>query len=247
MFILCRTLRYNRPVTHRLLPATAFLVILIALGASDALIMEKGTLASKAFETASSIPTAPSSTETFPPVVIIPQGSSSSSPLALPPVDMNTSSSSAPIGDIPPGGVQKQSEQDVEALIAKSGFTMEKKEERSLIAGVTQPGDTMHSVVLMKDGDRAAFLGWLESPRVKEEFLVLKESLNGLFSPAVQDLLDEMQRPEGKPPRNFLTFLDPGLSEERFVLIRVRERLIEVHVAKGKEEAVYSLLEALSQ
>jgi len=78
-------------------------------------------------------------------------------------------------------------------------------------------------------------------------FLALKESLHGLFSPDMRDLLDENQAPEGKPPRNFLTFLDPAISEERLVFVRVRERLYEFHIAQAKEDAMYKLVETLTE
>jgi hypothetical protein len=101
--------------------------------------------------------------------------------------------------------------------------------------------------VLLMDGDRAGLLAWIETPSVKQVFLVLKESLHILFTPEVRDLLDEVQTTPGKAPRNFLTFRDPGISEERLVFVRVRERLFEFHIAPLKEDAIYKLVEALSE
>ena len=51
----------------------------------------------------------------------------------------------------------------------------------------------------------------------------------------------------GRPTRNLLTFLDPGLSSERIVFVRVRERLYELHVAPGKDDVLFELVEALTQ
>lgn len=126
-------------------------------------------------------------------------------------------------------------------------FTVQETAERSLLSAVVKEPSLVNTRVLLLDGDRAGLLSWIETPNVKQVFLVLKDSLATLFSPEVRDLLDEMQSPEGKPPRNFLTFLDPSLSEERFVFVRIRERLYEFHIATGKDEAMYKLVEELTQ
>ncbi|MEI8230821.1 MAG: hypothetical protein WCG83_06850 [Candidatus Peregrinibacteria bacterium] len=169
-------------------------------------------------------------------------------PLPEPPTQNPSSAQNASQGSQPiAGGVQKLGEKDIATTATSLGLTTQANTERTLIAGVQQPGDHMHALALLQDSDRAGMIAWLDSPRVKIAFLALKESLHTLFSPRVQDLLDENQRPLGKPPRNFLTFLDPELSEERFVLVRIRERLFEVHITRGKEDKMYKLVEALSE
>lgn len=140
----------------------------------------------------------------------------------------------------------KKSGTDPLAIVSQLNFTAEETDQRSLLSAVVKEPSLVTTRVLLQDGDRAGLLAWIETPNVKEVFLVLKDSLATLFSPEVRDLLDEMQAPEGKPPRNFLTFLDPALSEERFVFVRVRERLYEFHIAPGKDEAMYKLVEALT-
>lgn len=126
-------------------------------------------------------------------------------------------------------------------------FTAEETDQLSLLSAVVKESSQVTTRVLLLDGDRAGLVAWIETPDVKQVFLVLKDSLATLFSPEVRDLLDEMQAPAGKPPRNFLTFLDPSLSEERFVFVRIRERLYEFRIAPGKDEAMYQLVEALTE
>lgn len=140
----------------------------------------------------------------------------------------------------------KRSGTDPLAIAAQLEFTAEETTQLSLLSAVVKEPSLVTTRVLLLNGDRAGLLAWIETPNVKDVFLVLKESLSTLFSPEVRDLLDEMQSPAGKPPRNFLTFLDPNLSEERFVFVRVRERLYEFHIAPGKDETMYKLVEALT-
>lgn len=168
-----------------------------------------------------------------------------SPPAIIPPSSSAGSSSSATGGTIT-GGVKKKAGIDVLETVSSHGFTFENTDERTLVAGVVQNREPVQTRVLLKDGDRAGIISWIETPLVKEYFSTLKESLHPLFSPEVKDLLDEVQRNPGKPPRNFLTFLDPGISEERLVFIRVRDRLFEFHITTGKEDAMYQLIETLT-
>jgi hypothetical protein len=159
--------------------------------------------------------------------------------------------------------VKKYVEKNVLETVAAQGFTAEETGEKSLLSAVvpetsnsatslpsgerSSEGGMVTTRVLLMDGDRAGLLAWIETPSVKQVFLVLKESLHILFTPEVRDLLDEVQTTPGKAPRNFLTFRDPGISEERLVFVRVRERLFEFHIAPLKEDAIYKLVEALSE
>ena len=137
---------------------------------------------------------------------------------------------------------------DVEQTIAQLGFEMQDTNELMLMRTViSQEEATVHSAVLLKDGDRAGVIAWTESPKVKIYFLGLKEALHVSFSSAITDLIDETQRPQGRPVRNMLSFFDPGISEERLVFVRVRDRLYEVHSASGADEVVFELIEALSR
>ena len=105
----------------------------------------------------------------------------------------------------------------------------------------------VHTYALLLHGDRAGLIAWTESAEVKNYFLALKEALHASFSPRVKDLLDETQRIPGKPPRNFLSFLDECLSPERLVFLRVRERLYEIRITEGNDEAIFRAVDELTQ
>ncbi len=60
------------------------------------------------------------------------------------------------------------------------------------------------------------------------------------------DLKDETLRSDTGLVRNYLTFLDPSLSTERLIFVRVRERLYEFHVVTGKEEVMNILIQSLT-
>lgn len=148
----------------------------------------------------------------------------------------------------PPNAVPKRSGVPVRETVLAQGYTTMDTNELSILRTVVpQQEATVEAVVLLKDGDRAGWMAWVESPRVKDYYLALKETLHTSFSPEVRDLLDETQRIPGKPVRNLLTFLDPGISSERLVFLRVRERLYEFHVAPGEDAALFALIEVLTQ
>jgi hypothetical protein len=137
---------------------------------------------------------------------------------------------------------------EVEKIIVDLGFEMLPSDELSILRTVIPAAEaTVEQHVLLTNGDRAGLVAWTESPKVKQYFLALKEALHASFSPHVQDLVDEMQRIPGKPPRNFLTFFDEGLSPERIVFLRVRERLYEIHVREGSDDIMFALVDALTQ
>jgi hypothetical protein len=141
----------------------------------------------------------------------------------------------------------KKQDTDVLAIVTSLGFTEQDTEEEGLLSAVIQGGQLVNRKILMKDGDRTGLLLWIETPDVKNVFLVLKETLRSLFSSEVRDLLDETQSLPDKPPRNFLTFLDPQISSDRLVFVRVRERLFEFHISPGKEDAMYKLVEKVTE
>jgi hypothetical protein len=145
-------------------------------------------------------------------------------------------------------GIVKITGPDVLATIAQLGFTPQETTELSILRTVVPQQEAMvESHVLLKNGDRAGLIAWVESADVKNYYLALKEALHSSFSPEVRDLLDETQQQPGRPTRNLLTFLDPGLSSERIVFVRVRERLYELHVAPGNDDVLFELVEALTQ
>ena len=146
-------------------------------------------------------------------------------------------------------GVRKTEGPDVLEVLVTYEYTFSETEEQAILERVVlaDTGDTVEKFVILKEGDRAAFLAWVDSPDVKTYFLSLKEALHRSFTTAVKDLMDEAQRREGKPTRNLLTFQDTGLLPERVVVVRVRERLYEFHILEGKDDLIFELIEELTK
>lgn len=147
---------------------------------------------------------------------------------------------------VPAGAVAKAKGPNVEDIAREQSMELRPGNDLTLLAQVASDGPAVQSFALMKDQDRIGSVAWIESSAVKETFTALKEALIAAFSPGLQDLKDETIQGADKPTRNLLTFLDPSLSEERIVFIRVRERLYEFHVALGKEPAMNEFVEIVT-
>ena len=156
--------------------------------------------------------------------------------------------SSSSVAPVPSEGVRKQSGPDVIAYLKDEEIEITQTREQSLSEQIIPASvATVQSRILMQDDDRLGLIAWTDSPQVKVYYLALKEALHTTFSPELRDLIDETQRREDKPPRNLLTFVDPVISEERIVFVRVRERLYEFHVAEGKDEEIFGIIEGLTK
>ena len=213
------------PKRHYILPTAAFLTILIGLGVLDAML------------TVEQHPWQAQQASTVDP-------SSPSTPTPTPPSPNTPNPNPNPNPN--PGVIKKRSPK-VREIATVRGFVLQDTRDALFLPQVVpQDKATIETAVLLKDGDRAGVIAWTEGSDVKLYFRALKEALHSFFTPAITDLVDEMQRQDGRPPRNFLTFLDAGISEERIVFVRVRDRLYEVHIAGGKEEEMFGLLDALS-
>ncbi len=116
----------------------------------------------------------------------------------------------------------------------------------SLLSRIITDPATVQTYVLLKDNDRVALFSWTQSANVKEYFNAMRTALLKSFSPGVRDLHDDRVADPGKPVRDVLSFLDPQISDEKIILMRVQDRLYEFHVAPGKEMDVQGLMEALS-
>jgi len=151
---------------------------------------------------------------------------------------------------IPGQGVRRNDGPDILTTLVSRGFTFQDPPsgERIVLSRVITDGKTpVTSKVLLQDGDRAGVISWVQSPDVKRHYLSLKDLLHASFTTKVKDLIDETQRREGHPVRNLLTFFDAGLLPERVVFIRVRERLLEFHIAEGKADVMFDVIEELTQ
>lgn len=136
----------------------------------------------------------------------------------------------------------------IKDLLAQHGLTYRDTEEYALIRTVVAKNTAAtENYVVLYQGDRAGTIAWAQTPQAKRSFLQLKEALHSMFSPNVADLTDETQRRPGKPMRDLLTFIDPHLTEERLVFLRVGNLLVEMHIAPKKEELMFGLLEKLSE
>lgn len=143
-------------------------------------------------------------------------------------------------------GVRKQNGPDVAGAIATAGFTTTDTNDLSFLAQIAGSGAEIKALAILKNGDRAGSVTWIESPKVKNYFIALKEALLSAFSPQMKDLKDQTLEGPDVPVRNYLTFMDPSLSAERLVFIRVRERLYEFHIANGKEDIMNTLIDTMT-
>ncbi len=156
------------------------------------------------------------------------------------------SGSSVATTSIPSGGVRKQNGPEVAGAIAAAGFTTTDTNDLSFLAQIAGSGAEIKALAILKDGDRAGSVTWIETPKVKSYFIALKEALLSAFSPQMTNLKDQTLQGNAVPVRNYLTFTDPSLSAERLVFIRVRERLYEFHIANGKDDVMNALIETMT-
>lgn len=147
-------------------------------------------------------------------------------------------------GDTTTGGVAKAQEADVQSVITQLGLTLSPSDDLTFLAQVAKD-QKVESYTLMKDGDRAGSISWIDGDS-KQAFISLKEALLSAFSDQVSDLSDKTLQEENRPTRNVLTFRDPALSEETLTFIRIRERLYEIHTAQNKQDAVNAAIEGIT-
>ena len=144
-------------------------------------------------------------------------------------------------------GVRRSTGPDVLQEILDQGLTHTTTSEKTLLKKIVPSDLTVHSHAILADNDRAGSISWIDSTKVKIYFRALKEALHTSFSPSVSDLIDETQRVKGRPTMNLLTFFDAELSPERIVFVRVRQRLYELHVTEGNDDAIFALIDELTK
>jgi len=170
--------------------------------------------------------------------------------LAVTDATVSRVSSSLPSPFAADAGQQAQAKDDgpaVEDILQERGLEIASSDEKGVIQRIVPEATGVRTHVILKDGDRLALLSWMESPQVKTYFSALKNALLTSFSADVRDLRDETLSGEGKPTVNFLTFIDPAIAPERIVFLRVRERLLELHIVAGKDADVAALLTEFSR
>lgn len=143
-------------------------------------------------------------------------------------------------------GTSRKSGPDVQQLLMSLGYTWTDVAEPVLIGSIAQ-NEKLNALVLLKNNDRTALLAWIDTANVKTIFAGLKQALAENFSGQVSELVDESQTPADGAPRDILSFIDPTLSNERFLFVRIRSRLYEFHIAPGKEGDVQVIVDALGK
>lgn len=162
--------------------------------------------------------------------------------------DLNASESSSSRTVVKKGQSTKKREgPNVNDVLAVQGLATQATREASILAMVIPNNPAITTVALLSQNDRAALFSWIDSPDVKDIFGGVKESIQQSFSPEVTGLIDETRTQEDGPTFDYLTFTDPAISAERVVFVRVRTRLYEFHIVKGKEELIYRLIGELTR
>ena len=109
---------------------------------------------------------------------------------------------------------------DVEVVVVQSGITvLRSQSEQSLLAQLGMDA-AVETRVLIEGEDRIGSITWVTDGNVKAIFAALKQSLLESFSPQVQGLRDEREESAGYQTRSVLTFLDPSLGPERFLVVQ---------------------------
>ncbi|MDB4978405.1 MAG: hypothetical protein JWM56_591 [Candidatus Peribacteria bacterium] len=155
-----------------------------------------------------------------------------------------------PSGAQQAAGVIKQSGPDLRQIYKDLALTTSDAElaaSQSLLRKVVPKEVPAESTVLLYNNDRIALFSYVQSPNAKEYFLAVKDALLPSFSPQMKDLKDETRTQPDRPVYNFLTFLDPAISEERLIFIRIQDRLYEFHVSAGQDQLVQKIIDKLTQ
>ncbi len=159
----------------------------------------------------------------------------------------------------PTDGIIVQEEQDVSSeptteeivtvdqALDQLGFTVQNSREDNVLKEIMPAERTVEMRVLLTGDDRVTFIAWTEGDDVKTYFTALKEALQSSFSPQVSNLIDRTDTLPDGGDRNVLGFNDPGIHEERMVFVREGNRLLEFHIAPGREGQIETVIEALTQ
>lgn len=137
---------------------------------------------------------------------------------------------------------KKREGPNVAQVFDELGVTAQSTREVSILNLVHPNVPSIVTNALLIDNDRAGLFSWIDSPDVKDLFGMVKESLQQSFSSDVAGLIDESRTQEDGPTYDYLTFTDNAISAEKVVFVRVRTRLYEFRIVKGKEDAIYKVI-----
>lgn len=186
-----------------------------------------------------------------PPVPDVSASSSSSSSAGM--ISSSATSSSASMASSISGVVKKgvstkkATGVDVDLVLAELQLIPQESHEADFLFINAPDRSLVKSAILLRNNDRAFHFSWMETSDVKTIFAALKQSLQEQFSGKVIDLVDETRTPENGPPVDYLSFIDPVLSAERIVFLRVRTRLYEIHVAENGDALLEKFVGELSK
>ncbi len=178
---------------------------------------------------------------------------SSSEPSFMLPVSSSSSEMNSEVSSSVPSVVKKgvstkkASGINVENVFTTLQLVLQPTGEASFLLLTAPDKSQVKTSILLRNNDRAFLVSWLESSDVKAIFAGLKQALQEQFSSKVTDLIDETRTPENGPPVDYLSFIDPVLSPERIVFLRVRSRLFELHIAKNGDDIQEALVSELSR
>lgn len=142
--------------------------------------------------------------------------------------------------------VQKQESINVLDAIAELDMEAKTTSEDFFLPALLED-TTVQTRAIVGNNDRLGSIAWVESSEVKAYYQALKQALHKNFTGDVADLKDQTSREPDEPVRNQLTFYDPGISSQRLLFLRVRDRLYEVRIELGSEEQIQPLVDELSQ
>jgi hypothetical protein len=143
--------------------------------------------------------------------------------------------------------VVKRDGVDVLAALTALGLEGIAQREQTLLEQVTPTGVALQYRVLLRGEERLGALTWLDHPSAKPTFQALKQALLQSLSAEVTDLRDDTLTESGRPTVNVLRFTDPKLSPDHLVILRVRERLYELHLTPTGRTTLEPLLRLLTE
>lgn len=140
---------------------------------------------------------------------------------------------------------QKNSGADIDQVFRSLQLIPEETSEVSLIGRAAGTSAEAVSHVLIHNNDRAFFFSMIEGSQVKRILAALKQDLQDQFSADLRELKDLTLTSTDGPPVDMLSFIDPKISPEPLLFLRVRDRLYELHIAERGQALLEPLVQAL--
>lgn len=161
--------------------------------------------------------------------------------------DTNTSSSasSAPAIIKKGSSTQKATSKSVDEILSGLQLIQKATTEQSLIEQAAGSSVEVKKFALLRNNDRAFFFAMIEGTSVKKVLATLKQNLQEQFSADLKELKDQTLTSDDGPPADLLSFIDPKISPEPLLFLRVRDRLYELHVAENGQDLLEAMLREL--